>query len=118
MIDLRNGRIEYGVNFPEVMERFVDHEALYVDCLTAFLHDPAFDGLKESLSSKEYEAAFDHAHTLKGVAGNLGLVPLYHALCDIVEPLRNHDYLNIAKQYDTVNQEKKKLQQMIIVWEG
>ena len=33
-------------------------------------------------------SAFEAAHTLKGVTGNMGLTPLYDAVCTIVEPLR------------------------------
>ena len=63
----------YGVDLNEVMERFVNDEELYYECLNTFIDDPSFDGLHNALLEKEYEAAFHHAHTLKGVAGNLGL---------------------------------------------
>ena len=41
-----------------------------------------------AIDSGNLEAAFDAAHTLKGVVGNMGLTPLYKAVCDIVQPLR------------------------------
>ena len=44
--------------------------------------------------------------TLKGVTGNLGLQPLYAAVCAIVEPLRSKEkadyrtlYANIAAEF-------------------
>ncbi|VYU72661.1 Hpt domain protein [Eubacterium limosum] len=103
----------YGVNFNEVMERFVNDEELYYNCLDSFIDDPSFDGLRDALLAKDYETAFDHAHTLKGVAGNLGLSPLLTAVSDIVEPLRKHDYSNLEQQYDAVRTERERLRQVL-----
>ncbi|MBC8530320.1 Hpt domain-containing protein [Gehongia tenuis] len=103
----------YGVNLNEVMERFINDEALYYDCLNAFIDDPSFYGLHDAILAKEYETAFHHAHTLKGVASNLGLSPLLTAVADIVEPLRKHDYSNLEQQYDAVRTEREKLQQIL-----
>lgn len=103
----------YGVDLNEVMERFVNDEELYYECLNTFIDDPSFDGLHNALLEKEYEAAFHHAHTLKGVAGNLGLSPLLTAVSGIAEPLRKHDYSNLEQQYDTVRIERQKLQQIL-----
>lgn len=99
----------YGVDLKEVMERFVNDEELYNDCLNSFIDDSSFDGLYDALLAKEYETAFNHAHTLKGVAGNLGLSPLLTAITDIVEPLRNHDYSNLEQQYDEIRTERERL---------
>ena len=41
-----------------------------------------------ALASGDTAKAFEAAHTLKGVTGNMGLTPLYAALCTLVEPLR------------------------------
>lgn len=103
----------YGVNLNEVMERFINDEALYYNCLNTFIDDPSFDGLHDVLLAKDYETAFYHAHTLKGVAGNLGLSPLLTAVSGIVEPLRKHDYSNLEQQYDAVRMEREKLQQIL-----
>ncbi len=43
--------------------------------------------------------AFEAAHTLKGVAGNLGLTPLYEAVCAIVEPLRSRAGADYRSMY-------------------
>lgn len=92
----------YGVNIPEVMERFVDDEEMYEDCLNMFIRDASFQELGNTISAGKYEEAFDHAHALKGVAGNLGLGKMFQALCDIVEPLRKKDYSNLDRQYTAV----------------
>lgn len=43
------------------------------------------------MKARDYTAAFEAAHTLKGVVGNMGLTPLYQAVCEIVEPLRKRE---------------------------
>ncbi|MEG0894395.1 MAG: Hpt domain-containing protein, partial [Oscillospiraceae bacterium] len=68
--------IEYGVPFTEVMERFVNDEELYCSCFQSFLEDSSFVALSTAIQLKDYNMAFEYAHTLKGVAGNLGLTPL------------------------------------------
>ena len=104
---------DYGVNLSEVMERFVDDEELYLDCLYSFLDDPNFEELEKSIQNKDYEAAFNYAHTLKGVTSNLGLAPLLQVIVEIVEALRNHIYTNLDKQVDAVCIEHNKLKKLL-----
>lgn len=84
------------------LERFVDDSDLYVSCLEIFAKDENFENLRKALEVQDYEAAFKAAHTLKGVAGNLGLTPLLHAIVNIVEPLRAKDYSNLMSLYEGV----------------
>ncbi|MEA5020379.1 MAG: Hpt domain-containing protein [Gordonibacter sp.] len=79
---------EYGADVEGAMARFLNDEELYESCFVSFLEDEAFLQLNEALKCGDYERAFDAAHTLKGVAGNMGLTPMYCAVCAIVEPLR------------------------------
>ena len=57
-------------------------------CYKKFLGDPAFPGLDEALKKKDADTAFRHAHTLKGLAANMGLTPIHDLAVKIVEPLR------------------------------
>lgn len=109
MSDRRQNLIAYGVNYAEVMERFVDDEDLDFDCLMMFIDDPAFEGLRKSVADQDYVSAFDYAHSLKGVAGNLGLTPLYNIISQIVEPLRNRDYSDLPAQWKAVQTAREEL---------
>ena len=53
-----------------------------------FPDDPSFSQLKNSLAEKNTKEAFRAAHTLKGVAQNLGFTPLYETAAAITEVLR------------------------------
>lgn len=96
----------WGVNLGEVRLRFLDDDELYIDCLHAFVQDPSFAALDSAIRDQNHISAFEHAHTLKGVAGNLGLAPLYHALSGLVECLRTQSYDTLERSYQTVLQEK------------
>ncbi len=85
----------YGADTEGAMERLVDDEELYMTCLVSFKDDPCFPALDQAFSSKDYKVAFEQAHALKGVAGNLGLTPLYTSICNLVEALRASEFTQI-----------------------
>ena len=77
-----------GCDTAGALERMADDEEFYVECLQEALENPGFDGLQKALTARDAEAAFDCAHALKGILGNVGLTPLYRKTVEIVEPLR------------------------------
>lgn len=99
MSDLMERLTAYGADTVGAMGRFLDDQELYASCLDIFLEDPNFAKLGEALSAKQYADAFDYAHTLKGVAGNMGLTPMYEAICSLVEPLRANKYDQLDSLY-------------------
>lgn len=76
------------VDMDKTLHRFCGNEAFYEKCFMQFLTDPGFDALCRQLEEHDIQAAFESAHTLKGVAANLGLTPMHALLIQIVEPLR------------------------------
>ncbi|MFA6947924.1 MAG: Hpt domain-containing protein [Eubacteriales bacterium] len=80
--------LSWGCDIDGAMERFMDDEELYLSCLSIVCDDDAFAELESALRAHDIPAAFDAAHTLKGVLGNMGLTPMYDAVVEIVEPLR------------------------------
>ena len=52
----------------------------------------------ELYEQKEYRSLFAAAHSLKGVAGNLALTPLYNLASFITEATRNDDGANLDKE--------------------
>lgn len=92
----------YGADINGALERFLGDEELYADCLNQFAEDLNFAALKQAIDGKDYESAFNYAHSLKGVAGNLGLVPLYNAISELVDMLRADEYKNLDKKHDDI----------------
>ena len=75
----------YGADYDGTMRRFLGNEAMYLRVLGMLPRDGSVNRLG---------GAFEAAHSLKGVAGNLGLDPLYKAACAVVEPLRLREERN------------------------
>ncbi|WP_294852969.1 Hpt domain-containing protein [uncultured Oscillibacter sp.] len=78
----------HGADMDGAMNRLLGDEALYAMCFDLFLEDPAFATLGAALDAGDRAAAFEAAHSLKGVAGNLGLTRIYRLSGELVEPLR------------------------------
>lgn len=79
---------KYGADCTTVMARFMNNEALYLRLLGMLFQDDNLEKLCAALEVNDLSGAFEAAHTLKGVVGNLGLTPLYRALEKLAEPLR------------------------------
>lgn len=70
------------------LKRFSGDEALYITCLSTFLEDPTMDMLVKAIDERSWDEAFTAAHALKGLAGNMGFVPLFHAVAELVLLIR------------------------------
>lgn len=79
---------DYGADYAATMGRFMGNEALYLRLLGMLFQDDTLEQLGAALDADDRRRGFEAAHTLKGVASNLGLTPLCRALELIVEPLR------------------------------
>ena len=79
----------FGANTAEGLARCFGNEALYLKLVATIPGEANFDKLKDSLAAKDLKAAFEAAHALKGVFGNLSLPPLYTKVAEITELLRS-----------------------------
>ena len=73
---------------PGALRRFGGDEDLYASCLTMFLCDSTMDELNRAIKSRSWDDAFTAAHALKGLAGNLGFIPLMHSIGQLVIMIR------------------------------
>lgn len=109
---------DYGGDYTGTMSRFLGNENLYYKILPKLFQDDNLQKLGEALNAGNLDDAFMAAHTLKGVSANLGLIPLYDAVCAIVEPLRRQEqgaaytemYQTIQKEFQRVDELWKQLQ--------
>lgn len=80
---------ESGADVDVTLKRFMGNEAIYMKFIMKFLDDKNYDGIMEGIGTHDYAKAFGCAHSLKGVAGNLGLNPVYEVSSKITELLRD-----------------------------
>ena len=88
-----NSKLLYGLIMCETdvngaMRHFAGDETLYVSCLNAFLEDRTLEALDSALDTQSWDDAFTAAHALKGLAGNMGFIPLFHETGELVMLIR------------------------------
>ena len=76
-----------GADYEDVLSR-LRSEVLVRKFALKFLDDDSYANLKAAMESGNAPEAFRGAHTLKGVAQNLGFGPLYKAAAEVKESLR------------------------------
>ncbi len=79
---------DIGVDTETALSRFMGNTNLYTKFLFKFPADDNFAKLKASIDSKDKDGAFMAAHTVKGVAANLGLDPFSKDIEPLVEKFR------------------------------
>lgn len=81
---------ESGADYADVLKRLGD-AALVEHFALKFLSDASFEMLEKALTIGDGETAFRAAHTLKGIASNLGFTELYQADFELTEKLRDRE---------------------------
>lgn len=99
----------YGANVDEGLARCIGNEQLYLRLVNVALNDSTFEKLYEAMDSGDLKTAFESAHALKGVLGNLSLTPLYDAVAELTEDLRKPDGRDYSQQLQRVTEEKRRL---------
>ena len=88
-----NAKQEYALRMRETdvqgaVRRLGGDEKLYMDCLGLFLEDPTMVQLNQAVDNKDWDGAFTAAHAMKGLAGNMGFVPLMHSTGQLIIMIR------------------------------
>ena len=77
-----------GVNAEEGLTRCMNNETFYLKLVGMALNEPNFERLQNAVAEGNVKEAFESAHALKGVIGNLSLTPIYNPLNEMTEELR------------------------------
>ncbi len=91
----------FGADTGDGLKRCLDNEAFYLKLVSKALEDKNFDMLEEAVAAGDLDNAFEAAHSLKGVLGNLALTPIYKPVYDITELLRartDTDYTSLIRE--------------------
>ena len=68
---------QYGANVEEGVSRCAGNEAFYLRLAEIIKNEQGFDRLENAIRGGQLREAFEAAHSLKGVLGNLAITPLY-----------------------------------------
>ena len=103
---------EYGANIEEGLGRCMNNEGFYLRLVGMALQDKNFDALGKAIEAGDEAAAFEAAHALKGVLGNLALTPLFEPASALTEELRGRSGANYQAYYEKIREARETLQQL------
>ncbi len=92
---------QFGADTDDGLSRCMGNEAFYFKLIGKVIDDSNFKILEDAVAAKDLDKAFEAAHSLKGVLGNLALTPIYEPICEVTELLRakqNVDYSEYLKK--------------------
>ena len=100
---------ELGVNTKEGLARCMNNEKFYIKMVTIGIKDKHFDMLEKAIEEKNIAEAFESAHALKGIIGNLAITPIYNPLNRMTEMLRAKMNANYAPIYKPIKDVREKI---------
>ena len=100
-----------GGNYEDTVRRLYNEKL--VEKFLFKLEDPSFENLKKALEEEDLEAAFRAAHTLKGVAQNMGFDNLAESSSVLTEALRSRKVMPDAEQVEEVCKDYNKIRETI-----
>lgn len=104
---------ELGADTANGIIRCANDEGFYLRMVTLSLQDPNFDKLDETVKKGDLAGAFECAHALKGVLGNVGLTSLYEPIAEMTEELRARKDIDYSGYLETISTELSKIRAMV-----
>ena len=86
----------FGADTKKGLGRCMNNEACYLRLVGLAAKDGSYEALRAALDQGDLTAAFEAAHALKGVLGNLSLTALYTPVSELTELLRARREMDYA----------------------
>ena len=99
----------YGANVDDGLGRCMKNESFYLRLVNMALDDGGFARLRDSLAANDLDGAFEAAHALKGILGNLALTPIYAPTVELTDKLRSRAPGDYSELLRTVLEQRDKL---------
>ena len=104
---------QLGCNTDDGLTRCMGNEAFYFKLIGRVVDDKSFQALEDAVAAKDLDAAFDAAHSLKGVLGNLALTPIYEPVYEITELLRERKDIDYSEYLKTISEKRGEFSALI-----
>lgn len=102
----------YGADVDEGIKRCLDDEEFYIDLVKSVIPDERLTELEQYIAAKDFDKAFEVAHALKGMYGNISLTPIYEPICEITELLRDKKNVDYSVYLNKAKAQKQKLDEL------
>lgn len=103
----------YGADVEDGLARCMGMEDFYLQMTEMGLKDERFETLGKVLEENRIDEAFEMAHALKGVVGNLALTPIYGPISELTEALRHKTGVDYQALYRQAKAEKDRLDDVL-----
>ncbi len=103
----------YGADTKTGLERCMNSEDFYFRMVSMIPEEKNFTILEEALKENDLEKAFEAAHALKGVAGNLSLTPLFNDVSEMTELLRDRTTMDYSDFLNRIMEHKSKIKELV-----
>ena len=102
-----------GANTEEGLGRCLNNEEFYLRLVKMAISDQTLEQLKDALDRNDLDEAFEKAHALKGVLGNVSLTNVLEPILEITEDLRARTEKDYTAQIDQIMEEAGKVRALI-----
>lgn len=97
--------IAAGIDYENALRRFAGKEMLYEKYLVKFKEDKHLELALQAWERADCEEMLKAVHTMKGVAGTLGMTALYQACSRVVTAIRAEEFENMDRLVEKVKTE-------------
>ena len=103
---------DFGADVDTGLGRCMNNEGFYLKLVEKSLGDKTYDRLKEAIGNNDLDEAFEAAHGLKGVLGNLSLTPIYDPINEITELLRVRTEMDYSDKLGVIISKRDELAEL------
>lgn len=103
----------FGADTEDGLRRCMGNEGFYLKLVGKVLEDKSFEALADAIARKDLKSAFEAAHSLKGVLGNLSITPIYKPVNDLTELLRSGADIDYTPLLNEIAEKKAALEQLL-----
>ena len=102
----------FGADTEKGLAMCMGNEALYLRLVGSVPTESKFETLSDAIEKGNLNEAFDAAHAIKGVLGNLALTPLYDKASEITELLRDRTDTDYTRLLSELFEERDRLAEL------
>lgn len=104
---------EIGADTDEGLSRCLNNEDFYLRLVKMAAMDPSFEQLEEACEKGDLDEAFERAHALKGVLGNVSLTNVLEPIVEITEDLRARKEKDYTEILNRISEEISKVRKLM-----
>lgn len=100
---------EFGADTEQGVARCFGNGDFYLNLVKTVPKEPSFEKLSAAVGDGDLDTAFEMAHALKGVLGNLSLTPISDPVSEITELLRARKEMDYSELLAKIEEKRAAL---------